>query len=59
MDRLYEMKLHEVIKIDDKISAMRVPGGWVYNRFGWDDESVLRTSVFVPFDNEFQVNKEN
>jgi hypothetical protein len=54
MNNLYDMKLHEFVKIDNKLTVMRVPGGWIYNRFGWDDGDVLRTSTFVPLNNEFQ-----
>ena len=67
MNKLYEMKLHEVIVPgSDELycQIMRVPGGWIY-RFsqinqvvqpdGKWSENYLCDSIFVKFDNEFQV----
>ena len=50
---IYSMKLHETVitttdDIKREIEITRVPGGWIYAR------PALSTSVFVPFDNEFQ-----
>lgn len=47
MRELYELKLHQSMRIGwEGVLVLRVPGGWVYFR--------KDSSVFVPFDNEFQ-----
>jgi len=52
-EKLYDMKLHEVFKVyqscGDSITAMRVPGGWIYASCFND----RLTETFVPFNNEF------
>ncbi len=59
-NNIYSLSLHEEIKIDDDISALRVPGGWVYkfSKNVWRSEIesydlILQSSIFVPFNNEF------
>lgn len=42
------MKLHDVMTLK-YLKVMRVPGGWLYR---YDGPS--QSTVFVPFDNEFQ-----
>jgi len=49
---IYNISLNEELEIDNHISIIRVPGGWIYK---------IRTPfvkpievVFVPFSNEFQ-----
>lgn len=58
--RLYTMKLHERISLDNKNTVLRVPGGWIYyNHIETPAENGLplsSTAVFVPFNNEFKVN---
>jgi len=55
MNKIYDMKLHDYVEINYVLSAIRVPGGWIYNQFGYDGgKQVIRTSIFVPFNNEFQ-----
>lgn len=49
MDSIYKMKLHETIHIGDDYEILRVPGGWIYNRFSGSGLS----SCFVPFHDEF------
>lgn len=49
---LYEMELHERRYVSDEIDVTRVPGGWIYTKYRLDQQAM--TSVFVPFDNEFQ-----
>jgi hypothetical protein len=46
---IYSLKLHQGIQVDinDCISCIRVPGGWIYR---YPPESM----VFVPWHNEFQ-----
>lgn len=60
---LYEMKLHDKILIEDPIDhyyVTRVPGGWIYHTIHSipnsrnEPEDIRMSSVFVPFDNEFQ-----
>jgi len=53
MDKnIYEMKLHESIVIG-YYEILRVPGGWVYTHF--EEDAKIESSVFVPFNNEFQI----
>lgn len=47
MPNIYNMKLHERIKIDG-MRIMRVAGGWIY-------DEINNTQVFVPFNNEFMI----
>ena len=52
---IYKLKLHESVDINDELfrgTILRVPGGWIYERDmpGYS----TATSVFIPFDNEFQ-----
>ena len=66
MEKLYKMKLHEQItpRFDgENVKITRVPGGWIYSFFdlvitgepGAAYDNWIGRSVFVPFDNEFQV----
>ena len=54
---LYGLELHAFIK-SSGFYITRVPGGWIYETYadgnGWCD---IVTSVFVPFNNEFQNKK--
>jgi hypothetical protein len=57
MNNIYEMKLHEEFYIDSCIRVLRVPGGWIYitkRETSFDHKSVALSSVFVPYNNEFQ-----
>jgi hypothetical protein len=47
---IYDLKLHEITDVSNSYSVMRVPGGWIYSAIGSADHT-----IFVPFDNEFQV----
>jgi len=51
---LYSMKSHDVLHFND-FTVVRVPGGLVYI------QNYFQTicSVFVPFNNEFQINQES
>lgn len=49
MKELYNMKLHEELKIDSEIYVLRVSGGWIYRFY---EGGVKNT--FVPYNNEFQ-----
>ena len=49
MTDIYQLKLHESV-LDDNGTVTRVPGGWIYHTVG----NKQLTSVFVPFNNEFQ-----
>jgi len=61
-DRLYTLKLHEGIRLGDKYTVLRVPGGWIYyDRIGKSEENgrlLTSTAVFVPLDDEFKTNVE-
>jgi hypothetical protein len=60
--RFYMMKLHEKISLDNKYTVLRVPGGWIYYKHietpGENIQRLASTSVFVPFNNEFNENVE-
>lgn len=43
---IYDLKLHESIKVRGRLWVSRVPGGWLYEYLG-------STSVFVPYNDEF------
>ena len=59
-NRLYMMKLHESIRLDNNNTVLRVPGGWIYYNHtetqGENDQLLAPTVVFVPFNNEFKTN---
>ena len=44
--KIYELYLHEETVINNKISVIRVPGGWIYHN--------IHLSVFIAFNKEFQ-----
>lgn len=53
------MDLHEeVMACDGNLFTVcvRVAGGWIYNSY--DKGNKMMGSVFVPFDNEFQLKKD-
>lgn len=64
MNEIYEMKLHDILTPKDSDTQIqRVPGGWIYTTYqteqytqvdGTWSENYRLSSVFVPFDNEFQ-----
>jgi hypothetical protein len=54
---IYKMKLHEQIFLTNTSGVLgtevtRVAGGWIYTTFNFNHN--ISSSVFVPFDNEFQ-----
>ncbi len=46
---IYDLKLHEQLKISTCIYVTRVPGGWLYDYY----EDGQKTACFVPYSNEF------
>ncbi len=48
--KIYNMDLHAEITLNGGTNVLRVPGGWVYLTYNARHLS----SVFVPFNNEFQ-----
>lgn len=68
---IYNLKLHETLEVSKEVELLidggvttksikkfdvtRVPGGWVYafDYPGWRQSQ----TVFVPFNNDFQLNK--
>ncbi len=61
MNCVYKLKLHEMKmfgNVQDALAttALRVPGGWVYSTF--DKSHNIGSSVFVPWNNEFQEEEE-
>ena len=55
MEDIYQMGLHESIK-KDKMIITRVAGGWIYEIPRGDTRRY--TSVFVPYNNEFESNND-
>lgn len=50
MKNIYELELHEhTYQENDNFKVTRVPGGWIYRMHGKN-----YSSVFIPFNNEFQ-----
>lgn len=47
MVNIYELKLHEELKISTDLSVIRVPGGWLYK--------TKHSTTFVPFVYDDQV----
>jgi len=59
---IYNMKLFELL-VEDQLKIQRVPGGWLFTQKhhyikdtinGPQNNTSWGTTVFVPFDNEFQ-----
>ena len=50
---IYNLGLHDSILLD-AINIFRVPGGWIYESYGKNDE---RAAIFVPFNDEFKPKK--
>jgi hypothetical protein len=60
---IYDLEMHEKTMIGDNgrreiVTVMRVPGGWIYTTDDYNahNDQPMITSVFVPFNNEFQKN---
>ena len=47
--KIHEMKLHDILRINDNAIVFRVSGGWIYR--------INETSTFVPFSSEFDTIK--
>ena len=54
MSGLYKMKLNELMSIKPNIEVLRVAGGWVYMYTTINRSGTSISTVFVPFNNEFQ-----
>lgn len=60
MKSIYELNLHETLEMSSSLSCIRVPGGWIYNHVSESQDmngkvvDYYKSSVFIPFDNEFQ-----
>lgn len=56
---IYELDLHEGMKIADGLLVNRVPGGWIY-QFWYkinpdpNDRTTVAQSIFVPYSEEFK-----
>ena len=63
---IFELDLHEELTvIDEELSiliVLRVPGGWIYKQYepNIEDKDIfeLNTQTFVPYNDEFDKNKE-
>ena len=47
------MQLHDILAVDNTISILRVPGGWIYYSFNCRNGAMSESSTFVPYDNGF------
>lgn len=48
---IYDLKLHEELKLSNDMYVLRVPGGWIYDF--WDvTKDQAKIGVFVPFSME-------
>lgn len=55
---IYDLKLHENTFIEShQYDVLRVPGGWIYQRYDCKNDGFFGEGVFIPFDNSFQVNR--
>ncbi len=58
--RLYMIKLHEEISLDNNQAVLRVLGGWIYYKRTdaprENSQLLASTAVFVPLNNELNVN---
>ena len=57
MNKLYELKLHETLSLEDHSLIRRVPGGWLYVEFVESiaaGEGHFLSPAFVPFNDEFK-----
>ena len=51
---IYDLGLHQTVRIDNYLDVQRVPGGWIYKSYTESDSGFLQvSSCFVRFDNEF------
>lgn len=54
LEKMYNMELHETVRVDDFTTAIRVPGGWLYNirRICYINgkDALGFTTTFVPDD---------
>jgi len=57
INKIYDLKLHEVHWIDTNCRVKRVPGGWIYEHYEKQPpyhSLCLIQVVFVPFSIEFR-----
>lgn len=58
MQNIYTLKLGESYEDEQNDYVItRVPGGWIFYKYYVGMNSSSKTSVFVPFNNEFKINK--
>ena len=53
---IYDLKLHEETLISG-YRILRVPGGWIYDKWDYKKENYLFDPIFIPFNNEFKIDK--
>lgn len=49
---IYELGLHKIARVDTLTTALRVPGGWIYQFLNMKGQ--VTVVQFVPFDDEFK-----
>lgn len=52
---IYNLKLHEKMRIDSNMYIMRVASGWLYSYCPGGSNPNFKIAHFVPFDNKFQI----
>jgi len=50
---IYDLRLHEILRVDKSVYVTRVPGGWIYHF--WDFLDKMDSMVFVPLNDEFKI----
>ncbi len=53
---IYNMNLHDILQIDKSVSAMRVPGAWVYTIYDIETQPATYRRCRVPYNDEFNSN---
>lgn len=49
MKDIYKMKLHEGITISKYVGVTRVPGGWLYTKYLYNNNDCSMNTTFVPW----------
>lgn len=55
---IYELGLHEETYVNG-YRVMRVPGGWIYDKYADSCQDYPYAPIFVPFNNEFHKDEIN
>lgn len=50
---IYNIKLHEDLSVSPSLQATKVPGGWIYRYWNYENQDWFSNCVFVPFHREY------